>query len=307
MVDIFKSAIDAAFGAGSSSRLASNMPFPGGATSAAGGARSDFTGQIVEVGNIRLRVGNQIAEGGYALVFLAYDLKTNKEYALKRLFAADDSAKKVISQEIAFLVSVPSLFVPPLSSLLFQQKLTGHAHIVPYIAAASTQDNNLRRMEYLLVTDYCAGGRLYERVVHRAKPLEVEQVIQVYYQICRAVKHMHEQDPPIIHRDLKVENCLLTSSAFIQLCDFGSATSKVYLPDETWTVKKRDFVEEEMTKVTTPMYRAPEMLDTYNNYPINEQVDIWVRSHRTIRIQTKILLLGIGLSAVLSLFHQSSF
>lgn len=87
---------------------------------------------------------------------------------------------------------------------------------------------------------------------------------------------MHEQEPPIIHRDLKVENCLLTSTGFIQLCDFGSATTKVYLPDETWTVKKRDFVEDEMTKVTTPMYRAPEMLDTYNNYPINEQVDIWV-------------------------------
>ncbi|CAF4325054.1 unnamed protein product, partial [Adineta steineri] len=45
--------------------------------------------------------------------------------------------------------------------------------------------------------------------------------------------------------------------------------------DETWTVKKRDYVEDEMTKVTTPMYRAPEMLDTYNNHPINEQVDIW--------------------------------
>jgi cyclin G-associated kinase len=87
---------------------------------------------------------------------------------------------------------------------------------------------------------------------------------------------MHEQEPPIIHRDLKVENCLLTSTGFIQLCDFGSATTKIYLPDETWTVKKRDYVEDEMTKVTTPMYRAPEMLDTYNNYPINEQVDIWV-------------------------------
>ena len=117
---------------------------------------------------------------------------------------------------------------------------------------------------------------MYERVVHRAKPLEVEQVIQVYYQICLAVKHMHEQEPPIIHRDLKVENCLLTSAGFIQLCDFGSATTKVYLPDESWTVKKREFVEDEMSKVTTPMYRAPEMLDTYNNYPINEQVDIWV-------------------------------
>lgn len=146
MVDIFKSAIDAAFGAGSSSRIANNIPFQGGTTASAsaagattglGGTRSDFTGQIVDVGNIRLRVGNQIAEGeeknvgdrsmfagflgGYALVFLAYDVKTNKEYALKvnpsqslsnphrllfqRLFAADDSAKKVISQEIAFLVS----------------------------------------------------------------------------------------------------------------------------------------------------------------------------------------------------------
>ena len=29
-------------------------------------------------------------------------------------------------------------------------------------------------------------------------------------------------------------------------CDFGSATTKVFLPDETWTVKKRDYVEDEM-------------------------------------------------------------
>lgn len=121
---------------------------------------------------------------------------------------------------------------------------------------------------------------MYERVVHRSKALEVEQVIQIFHQICQAVQHMHEQEPPIIHRDLKVENCLLTATGFIQLCDFGSATTKVYLPDESWTVKKRDYVEDEMTKVTTPMYRAPEMLDTYSNYPINEQVDIWVKTNR---------------------------
>ncbi|CAF3719474.1 unnamed protein product [Rotaria magnacalcarata] len=259
MVDIFKSAIDAAFGAGSSARITNNIGFPGGlSTQASAGVKSDFTGQIVDVGNIRLKIGNQIAEGGYALVFIAYDVKTNKEYALKRLFAADDSAKKAIAQEISFL-----------------QKLNGHPNIVPYIAAASNQDTTLRRTEYLLVTEYCSGGRLYERVVYRKNPLEVEQVVQIFYQICRAVKHMHEQQPPIIHRDLKVENCLLTSTGFIQLCDFGSATTKVFLPDETWTVKKRDYVEDEMTKVTTPMYRAPEMLDTYNNHPINEQVDIW--------------------------------
>ena len=32
-----------------------------------------------------------------------------------------------------------------------------------------------------------------------------------------------------------------------------------------------------LAKNTTPMYRAPEMLDLYQNNPINEQSDIWVR------------------------------
>jgi hypothetical protein len=69
MVDIFKSAIDAAFGAGSSTRITTNMGFGGGgtSTSGSGGVRSDFTGQIVDVGNIRLRVGNQIAEGYFII------------------------------------------------------------------------------------------------------------------------------------------------------------------------------------------------------------------------------------------------
>ena len=27
---------------------------------------------------------------------------------------------------------------------------------------------------------------------------------------------------------------------------------------------------------TTPMYRAPEMIDLYSNHPINEKADVWV-------------------------------
>ena len=34
-------------------------------------------------------------------------------------------------------------------------------------------------------------------------------------------------------------------------------------------------MEEEMAKQTTPMYRAPEMLDLYNNFRIDTKVDIW--------------------------------
>jgi len=36
----------------------------------------------------------------------------------------------------------------------------------------------------------------------------------------------------------------------------------------------------QIAKNTTPMYRAPEMLDLYQNYPVNEQSDIWVSVRR---------------------------
>ena len=37
--------------------------------------------------------------------------------------------------------------------------------------------------------------------------LTPRQVLRVFHETCLAVAHMHSQDPPIIHRDLKVSLC----------------------------------------------------------------------------------------------------
>lgn len=57
--------------------------------------------------------------------------------------------------------------------------------------------------------------------------LDVGLVLQIFYQTCRAVQHLHHQQPPIVHRDLKLENLLLSAAHTVKLCDFGSCTTEV--------------------------------------------------------------------------------
>lgn len=221
---------------------------------------NEFVGQMVELGSTKLRVKRVIAEGGFAFVFVAQDPNTGKEYALKRLLATDEDTKKVVLQEISFL-----------------KKLSGHPNIIHFLTAASVdkEHSGHGKWEFLLLTELCTGGPLIDVLKSRSHPLPFDQILQVFYQTCSAVQHMHKQQPAIIHRDLKIENLLINSNGQIKLCDFGSATMVTHMPDNSWSAIQRSLIEDEMTRNTTPMYRAPEMLDTYNNYPINEAVDIW--------------------------------
>ena len=54
-----------------------------------------------------------------------------------------------------------------------------------------------------------------------------------------AVATLHGSNPPLIHRDLKLENLLINSSHDgIKLCDFGSATSETFHPNIDWTMNQ---------------------------------------------------------------------
>uniref|UniRef100_A0A673HNL0 Cyclin-G-associated kinase-like n=1 Tax=Sinocyclocheilus rhinocerous TaxID=307959 RepID=A0A673HNL0_9TELE len=173
---------------------------PGG-SAAASRDQNDFVGQVVELGDLKLRIKRVIAEGGFAFVYEAQDLGSSKDYALKLV----DLVKKV----------------------------------------------------------------------EQRGPMSCDTLLKIFYQSCRAVQHMHKQSPPVIHRDLKIENLLISHQGTIKLCDFGSATIVAHYPDYSWSAHKRSMVEDEITRNTTPAYRTPEMIDLYSNYPINEKQDIW--------------------------------
>jgi serine/threonine protein kinase len=102
-------------------------------------------------------------------------------------------------------------------------------------------------------------------------------MFQLFAQACAAVAHLHAQEPPIAHRDVKLENMLLGGSleecasgaCSMVLCDFGSATTRagVYRT-------RKDVLDEEdrIQRYTTMAYRSPEMVDLYQYKRIDEKV-----------------------------------
>jgi serine/threonine protein kinase len=80
---------------------------------------------------------------------------------------------------------------------------------------------------------------------------------------------MHNLQPPLLHRDLKIENILQATQNTFKLCDFGSATAcATRLPSTAAEIR---VLEADLNRHTTLQYRAPEMVDLYLRRPIDEK------------------------------------
>nr|XP_036673887.1 cyclin-G-associated kinase-like isoform X1 [Drosophila suzukii] len=235
----------------------------GGGAAGALGSRldNDFVGQVVEVAGHRLRIKCVIAEGGYAFVYVAQDVQTGTEYALKRLLGADQQSCTAIINEIGI-----------------HKQVSGHGNIVAFIGSSYTAPSSQLGAQYLLLTELCKGGSLVDCFKTNNATIEPSLVLRIFYHMSRAVACLHSQSPPIAHRDIKIENFLIGNDKQIKLCDFGSATKEVLSPTFEWSANQRSMLEDQLNTVTTPMYRAPEMLDTWSNNPIGPKADIWALS-----------------------------
>jgi serine/threonine protein kinase len=83
---------------------------------------------------------------------------------------------------------------------------------------------------------------------------------------------MHYQSPPLIHRDLKVENILLSPPQTYKLCDFGSTTKPLPREKVPSSVEGLQKVELEINKTTTLQYRAPELVDVWGRKGYDEKI-----------------------------------
>jgi len=226
-----------------------------------GGGGAGFVGSIVEVDGLRVQVTSQLGEGGCAIIYAAKDVAGGKEYALKRFLAFTDETVKSVVTEIRLL-----------------KELKACGDVVDFITAAcndQSQAQGGKRKEYLLLMELCSKGDLAKILERTREPLSPRNVCVVMASLTRALIELHKKHPPVIHRDIKLENLLVGNNKQVKLCDFGSCTTTSHYPNQDWSAQQRNMLEDELAKHSTPMYRAPEMLDTWSNFPVNQAVDVW--------------------------------
>ncbi len=69
-----------------------------------------------------------------------------------------------------------------------------------------------------LLREYIPGDTLWE-IVEREGPMSVERAGELLGRLCEMIAQLHECDPPVIHRDLKPQNIVLTPEENLYLID----------------------------------------------------------------------------------------
>src|SRR5574340_378408 len=79
------------------------------------------------------------------------------------------------------------------------------------------------RGNYYFVMEFVPGRNLEKMLEDAKTPLDEDQVINWMMKVCEALTYIHTRTPPIILRDLKPGNIMITPDGNVQLIDFGIA------------------------------------------------------------------------------------
>lgn len=150
----------------------------------------------------RYRIVAAVGQGGLGTVYQVTDILFGKSnvYALKEQWDQSASARKQFSREGAWLYKLDHNNIPKV-----REYFEWHDRL--YLVMDFVDGENLdRKLER-------AGGR----------PLPESQVLAWVLPICDALHYLHTRTPPIIHRDVKPSNIIVTPGGHPVLVDLGIA------------------------------------------------------------------------------------
>ena len=219
------------------------------------GSTPDGVGRTITFGKRRVYLQRQLAEGGYAVVFEASDSRTRERFAVKRIITADEESRERAEHEVAV-----------------HERLGDVPHAVRYYGCARVPRKTDAGLEIYLLLEFCGGGHLWGWCTREgASAMGPRQRLATLAEVADGLAAMHAL--PLAHHDLKLENVLVRESGSCALCDFGSATDELH-PGGPLEKRARLALQDRLERFTTPMYRAPEMVDLYSELPCGAAADV---------------------------------
>lgn len=221
-------------------------------------------GKRLQVGSHEISIIKYISSGGFANVYTCTidpPFHGNTVACLKRVVVPNKLQLTLLRQEVDAM-----------------KRLRGNKHIVSYIDSHASRlplanSSDPQQYEVLLLMEYCSNKGLIDfmntRLTHR---LTEPEVLSIMAQITTGVAMCHHLRPPLLHRDIKIENVLIDKDGTYKLCDFGSAVPFAPVPQ---TPQEVAALHDDIMHHTTPQYRAPEMIDLSQGFPIDDKLDVW--------------------------------
>jgi serine/threonine protein kinase len=146
----------------------------------------------------RYKIIEQLGAGGMGEVYLAEDQALDNKVAVKANHNLNANSAAQFIREARLLASLKQPNLP---------------RVIDYFTEGDTQ---------FLVMDYIPGENLHELIEKKTK-VAVPQILTWAEQLGNAVIYLHNQNPPIFHRDIKPTNIKLMPNGEVVLVDFGIA------------------------------------------------------------------------------------
>ncbi|MEM7130980.1 MAG: protein kinase [Chloroflexota bacterium] len=188
-------------------------------------------------------VGEQIGRGAVAVVYRARHIRTGQEAALKMLLPQHLNKVSYLNRFVKEGQNAAKLVHPNLVRIYEAGKADGH----PYIAL-----------------ELIHGDTLSNKLNHQGKLLTTAQIIPIVQQIAEGLEYAHNLG--FVHRDINLNNILITDKNRAVVADFGMARQLV--SDETTTVfTMADY------SVGTPSFMSPEQ--ARGDTDIDQRADVY--------------------------------
>lgn len=198
--------------------------------------------------NERVKIQYELGRGAFGVVYRVLDVATFELYALKRILCVNALALQEAVREAEMLREI------------------SHPNIISLRGTKLVRDAQDQLYMFLL-TDYCPGGNLNQRLPRSSN----DQVNLTWMkQMASAVAYLHSQN--VVHRDLKPDNVLLTSTEDVKLGDFGLARGYIALTQIQFNGQNTEVQYYMHSEVGTKYYMAPEV---FKSDGYSEKTDVF--------------------------------